>query len=76
MSPSKLKKEKADKLQLINRLMKQKKVFILDDYSHDVFTDKNGKELFSVMSSRGFSPYPEKEMEVLDTIIANLKNIE
>ena len=76
MTNNQRKNEVNERLKIINQLLKKKKVTIQDDYTHDVFTDKNGKELFSVMSSRGFYTHQEKEIETLDIIITNLKHIQ
>lgn len=65
-----------EKIQKINHLLEKKEVTIQDDYSTDIFKDKDGNEIFSVMSSRGFLKHPEKEQEVLDEIISKLSAFE
>ena len=65
-----------EKIKKINELLELKEVTIQDDYFTDIFVDSDGKRIFSVMSSRGFEKYPEKEEEVLNEIITNLDKYE
>lgn len=60
-----------EKIDQINELIELTGVTIQDDYFTDIFRDgETNEELFSVMSSRGFAQYPEKE--VFDYIIEQL----
>jgi len=62
-----------EKIDQINELIEATGVTIQDDYFTDIFRDgETNEELFSVMSSRGFVQYPEKEEEVFDYIIEQL----
>lgn len=65
-----------EKIKKINELLELKQVTIQDDYFTDIFVDSDGEKIFSVMSSRGFEKHPEKEEEVLNTIITNLDKYE
>ena len=64
-----------EKVKQINELLLLKEVTIQDDYFTDIFIDKNNEIIFIVMSSRGFSKYPEKKKEVLDEILIKLTQL-
>ena len=65
-----------EKVEKINELLELKEVTVQDDYFTDIFNDKNNKEIFRVMSARGFEKYPEKEDEVIDFILKELTSFE
>ena len=65
-----------EKVEKINELLELKEVTVQDDYFTDIFNDKNNKEIFRVMSSRGFEKHPEKVDEVIDFILQELTSFE
>lgn len=65
-----------EKVEKINELLELKEVTIQDDYFTDIFNDKNNKEIFRVMSARGFEKHPEKVDEVIDFILKELTSFE
>ena len=65
-----------EKVEKINELLELKEVTVQDDYFTDIFNDKNNKEIFRVMSPRGFEKHPEKVDEVIDFILQELTSFE
>ena len=65
-----------EKVEKINEFLELKEVTVQDDYFTDIFNDKNNKEIFRVMSPRGFEKHPEKVDEVIDFILQELTSFE
>ena len=61
-----------EKVEILNNLLKEKKLRILDDFYEEIFEDENNIEIFRVKSKRMFESQ-EDAVEVLNETIYNLE---